>query len=395
MKAQIQNRRPRCWPSPAQELLLRAALLSGDDALTAWKQWRLTVASAGVDPACLRLLSLLYHNLRLHGVEPASLQPYRAAYEKTWCENQFMFSHTAALVRQLQSAGIDSLLLKGVALAVAFYPDPALRPMADIDLLIHPGDAAASAEVCRGLGWEPLFDPEVLMPLDPGVHFTGNSRFQLDLHWRPFWAFSAAANDDVMWSQAISVEIGDLSTRCLDGTSQLLHVCVHGTQWCEVPSVRWVADSIAILRSQHPVDWEDLVAQTVQRKFSLAMAETLEYLIEEFAAPVPAEVLIRLQKVPVTLFSRLSYRALASGNDSFRTLMWWQLTAPLRSRSGLSWRKRMVALLRYVRAKWQLASLVQLPVSAVARLARKLWRLAWPLQASTPAPPARPGSNQA
>jgi len=301
-----------------------------------------------------------------------------------------MFSHAAALVRDLQAEDIATILLKGLALALVFYQEPALRPMADIDVLVRPERIGAASAVCRRLGWQPVFDPHDLLPLDQGVHFTRNSKFQLDLHWRAFWQIHQDWDEEV-WTQTLPVALAGVNTQCLNATMQLLHVCVHGTQWSEEPSIRWVADAMAILRSErYPVDWEGLLEQAAKRKYTLPMLETLEYLRLALDAPVPPEVLETLRRNRPTPFERISYRALTSGNEALRTLLWWQLVAPLRARSGVSWQKRWSMLLRYVRAKWRVRSLWALPFSAIAKLGSKAARGVWaalPSRAARPAPP--------
>ena len=49
----------------------------------------------------------------------------------------------------LRSNDIETLLLKGVALACALYPDPGLRPMRDIDLLLCPEDAQRAHDLMK------------------------------------------------------------------------------------------------------------------------------------------------------------------------------------------------------------------------------------------------------
>jgi len=57
-----------CHPSPVEQLLLRAALLDGEEAITAWQAWITAVDLSNVNPGSYRLLPLLYDNLNRLGV---------------------------------------------------------------------------------------------------------------------------------------------------------------------------------------------------------------------------------------------------------------------------------------------------------------------------------------
>ena len=49
--------------------------------------------------------------------------------------------------RALNRAGLDALLVKGAALALTVYADPAARPMGDIDLLVRPREGESERVV--------------------------------------------------------------------------------------------------------------------------------------------------------------------------------------------------------------------------------------------------------
>jgi hypothetical protein len=56
----------------------------------------------------------------------------------------------------LTEAGLLTILLKGAALAYTLYPDPALRPMSDLDLLIHPQDLKQAVQVIQSMGYRKM-----------------------------------------------------------------------------------------------------------------------------------------------------------------------------------------------------------------------------------------------
>jgi hypothetical protein len=60
------------------------------------------------------------------------------------------------LFAHLESAGVTAAVMRGLPLAYTLYPDPSLRPMHDIDMLIKPADAAPFEAVLRTLGYEPV-----------------------------------------------------------------------------------------------------------------------------------------------------------------------------------------------------------------------------------------------
>jgi hypothetical protein len=59
------------------------------------------------------------------------------------------------VIGELESAGIDVRLIKGLATAHAVHEDVRMRDSGDIDLLVLPRDLERSAEVLRGLGLRP------------------------------------------------------------------------------------------------------------------------------------------------------------------------------------------------------------------------------------------------
>lgn len=90
-----------------------------------------------------------------HWAWPGELQGQWAKRHGRWVEREFAQRKALADVGAvLSGAGIDYVVLKGGALALAAYPAPGLRPMRDIDILV-PRDAIDEANrLIRALGFE-------------------------------------------------------------------------------------------------------------------------------------------------------------------------------------------------------------------------------------------------
>lgn len=100
---------------------------------------------------------LLYTHARKAGI---------ALPEETWLQlqglalrHQFASRERARLVVEIlaasQAAGIEVILLKGAALGQIAYPDPALRPMRNIDLLTRPRRARDLQNLLVEMGYRP------------------------------------------------------------------------------------------------------------------------------------------------------------------------------------------------------------------------------------------------
>ncbi|MGH3055998.1 MAG: nucleotidyltransferase family protein, partial [Gaiellaceae bacterium] len=119
---QTTRRDPRAWrPTGDQILLLRSALFEEDAAREAWARWRAANTPESADPGSARLFPLAYRNLVSAGIPEPDLAQLRSAYRAAWFRNQLLLKRAAEALQALNEAGIPTLVLKGVALAVAHY----------------------------------------------------------------------------------------------------------------------------------------------------------------------------------------------------------------------------------------------------------------------------------
>ena len=142
------NQAAGCLPTPAQKLLLRAALSEGPEAVAAWEQWEREVGLDHPDGGSFRLLPLVYGNLSAQGYEGAQSSTLKGVHRQAWSRNQVLFHQVRPLLEEIHAAGTPILLLKGAALAFQVYPDAGCRPMRDVDVLVP-----ASAPASSGKSW--------------------------------------------------------------------------------------------------------------------------------------------------------------------------------------------------------------------------------------------------
>lgn len=99
-----------------------------------------------------RLAPMAYHGLYLAGLDGEGLAPFRAAHRSEVKLSALLGSEFRRIADKLESAGIEYCPLKGY-FTRELYPDPAMRTMSDIDIMIHAEDSERIREIMDGMGY--------------------------------------------------------------------------------------------------------------------------------------------------------------------------------------------------------------------------------------------------
>lgn len=103
------------------------------------------------------VLPLLYQWLRRHpdvAVDAAVMEALHEAYWRGHFRNRQLLEEFHRLAAAATAAGIAIMPLKGALLAQRFYDTPALRPLSDVDLLVHPRDVVPFGALLRSMGYD-------------------------------------------------------------------------------------------------------------------------------------------------------------------------------------------------------------------------------------------------
>ena len=268
-------------PMVPHELLIRAAFAERDDAVAAWHEWSRGRDLGALDPVELRLLPRVHRRLAESGIDspPVVAQAARAS----WVRTRLLLREAAQTVDLLSKNGIDSILLKGAALAAAFGE---IRPMSDFDLLVRPADVNAAIAILEGARWRR--DPRRQKLTHAALFHKGDSG--CDLHWWVLWESRDPFADERFRREAVTTQLDGVSVRVLRPEHQLLQIIIHGTRSYDVTTARWIGDALTVIRAAE-VDWNVVRAEAEARRLEWPVAAALAYLRDEFGALIPAEAI--------------------------------------------------------------------------------------------------------
>ena len=144
------------WPTAQQELLLAAATGGADSAPDAFRSWRAgRNLEDAFDRGTYRLLPLLDSNMQRIGLKDPLMARLKGVYRKEWCTTHELFHAFKPMLAALEGHGIRTLLVKGAPLALTYYRNYAVRPMADADVVVPRDQVPRALEILESLGWQP------------------------------------------------------------------------------------------------------------------------------------------------------------------------------------------------------------------------------------------------
>jgi len=369
-----------CWPDDRQETILRAALAEPATALDAWRALLADVSLDDLwDPECLRLLPLVYRNLRAVPDVP-ELERLRGVHRRAWYTNQIAIRAALPAIDRLVEHDIDVVVLKGVPLALEYYRDVGARPMFDADVLVAHERADHALDLLEADGWVDaggVARDVVLRAYHGSGLVRADGQGSVDLHWglgipemRP--GDDEALSDEVRRA-AVPFLLEGRAVRAPAPTDLVLHLVVHGAWTASDAIARWVADVATVLTTAGDrVDWGRLVALATRYRLTLPLGGALAYVQKTTGAAIPGDVIDTLASAPTTARDRRMHRIMTA--DPRERALLGKV-----ARTRASWVRRTAThsrrdagreLLRMLRAEWGVERTRQLPLEGL----RKVWR---------------------
>lgn len=212
-----------------EHTLFFCATERGHSALHAWTKITRTVPWDAFSTAERRLLPAVWKNLSSQFSEFPGRAQLANLYRYTWGRN-FRLQHGAeGVIALLREAGIETLVLKGLALNATIYTDMGTRPAYDFDLLVPFAKAQDAIAVLLRDGWqfeadEPAPNPALRLG-QAGPMQKGDLEF--DLHWFALREARDPKWDEVLWQNAVEITLGNTRCRTLCPQHQFFHLLVN------------------------------------------------------------------------------------------------------------------------------------------------------------------------
>jgi hypothetical protein len=216
-------------------------------------------------------------------------------------KNLRLYRELAEVLGVLRGVGIDVIVLKGAYLAQAIYKDLALRPMADVDLLVKKADLERTEAILAAMGYAPFHGPHRDEDFLNCQHLHPLARAggpPIEIHWtiesptEPF-----AIDIDGLWERARAARVADVDVLVLSPEDLLLHLCLHTTFHHRLTlGLRGCWDLFEMIRQcQGPIDWKQVQARSREWRIEKYVYLTLQLAKDLLGAAVPAEVLTDLR----------------------------------------------------------------------------------------------------
>lgn len=324
------------------------------------------------------LLPLILYRLREEGIDPEGLLPVEAPSIEL--DASVRSARMEAALHWIASAMNDAdetlLLTKGAALAWEFYPQPHLRPAADIDVLARPGRESAVLEALLAAG-AALAEPEYTISYylrfknEVALRLPGARWPVLEIHWRggsSAW-YNSHGDREYFWRDNRSSRFGD-SLRVMPAEAEFVHSVAHLAKHLPHLRLMWAVD-MALLANRVE-DWDTVVESIFEQNLALPGAVVCRWFEDHVPGVLPEGITARFAEHALANAGCLERTLLMRGDDMIGRLAeaWCQPDLPSRlgyfRRVLLPERRTLERMFPGARGR----SLVLLHALRLARLAR-------------------------
>lgn len=291
---------------PRRRLALVRALVAAEPALlAAWLDRETLEMALARWLEAQGLAAYTFHQLRAAGLIDRVAAPVQHSLHDQYRQSAMCAvvhqQHVAEMVATLAAAGVEAVLIKGVALATTVYPAPWCRAQSDIDLWVQPEQLPAAVTALTALGYRAAAKEDRPLPLQlliGGEQKMADGRWggaMVELQWPPIrgeWVrYTTTVDHAAIWARRRMVQIKEQPVATMAPEDVLIHLCIHlainhhfGVFW-----LRALLD-IHLLAQAQPLDWAAIAERARLWRVATAVWVVLDLAHRLLGTPLPADL---------------------------------------------------------------------------------------------------------
>lgn len=258
----------------------------------------------------------------LPDVDPAAKQALRAEILEKHHDRSLLDEDLRTAGKALKAAGIPFLALKGSALGPLVYPEPTLRPMTDVDLLVPLQEKVRALETLQSIGFRiPSAEVQAIWSeayynipiISPESHRAG-----LEVHWSIAQSGRHRPDIEGMFARSRQIEVAGETVEVPSAVDLLLHQALHLSYHYFEPKLIWLHD-IALLLIDPPPPAE-VISRAREWGMVIPLALALAAVEKAFPGAVPPPFLefVRTTRRAAWIVKRMG------GRDPLALIEKWQ-----------------------------------------------------------------------
>lgn len=214
-----------------------------------------------------------------------------------------MYRNVRWVLDQLVRAGLDFMVVKGLAVGHVVYPNPDLRSFNDLDLIVRERDWSDMHRALLAMGFQPekpwAHPPPKLVPeavLYELKYWHPQRRLLVEVHYEDILNTGlASCNPEMYWKRVTWVEIDGIAVKAMSLEHQLVHLCAHA-HYHGYSRLNWLTDIAFIIRDHaDQIDWDMVLATVRNEEAQVSVYYTLDILTRLLGVSAPRGVVAALR----------------------------------------------------------------------------------------------------
>jgi len=204
-----------------------------------------------------------------HLLEKNAFDKLKNAYYLTFTKNTILTEALKEILLKFSEACIETVLLKGIALAHFVYKDPGLRPMTDVDIMVHPDKLFEAEKILLDMGYvnRSPYKSHKLRTLNIQNHLNAfvKQNVKIELHWdlSSIHHINKIPTGKI-WQLLAEKSLDGLKVFVPDTETNLQYLALHTLSHLQKKNIRVnnFADMAQLLiNDRNIIDWDLMAAQ--------------------------------------------------------------------------------------------------------------------------------------